>query len=487
MLRFTNLGDYQVVQREATNEAQIDATFTRLNAGASIRVVATDQNGAIINESRLGPRDPASLKLPSGGWYKIWVQETTSDFRSVLSEGVVPHIGIGEVFLVAGQSNSEATGESPQANPDLTSAASASADGIVSWRHKVDHGTLGSVWPAFLTLTQAKLKIPVAVVELGCGGTIVSQWLPAASGAVPATICGSALQNQGALYSRLSRAARNVGRFRAVLWHQGESDAVAGTSASDYQSRLEAIIAQFATDVGTPVPWLVSNASFTPGALGTDTVAATCELKAAPIENRAKMLPIRSAQQNLWKNGRALRGPDTDPYIGPFYRFAEGACVHLSNNGLNVVGQLWYKSVSEAGITPGLESPAALPAQSIYRFYSPQPDHWFRTDQVAPAGYAYEGVAFKTFVNAGPELSALNACTFSNGSHFLSRDAGCEGQTVSGALGYVSQSPARVGLAPIYRFYSEQPQTNFLATSHFDEGLQGNAIFAGILGYAPKF
>jgi len=66
--------------------------------------------------------------------------------------------------------------------------------------------------------------------------------------------------------------AKNAGIVKGVLWHQGEYDNAAGTSAEDYASRLSAIISQSRTDAGWDVPWGVALAGWYEARAGNPAV-----------------------------------------------------------------------------------------------------------------------------------------------------------------------------------------------------------------------
>jgi hypothetical protein len=83
-----------------------------------------------------------------------------------------------------------------------------------------------------------------------------------------------------------------------VLWHQGESDAVAGTGAQDYAQRLGATIEALRKDVGYPVDWFVAHAAFHCGS------------------TRPAELQVLNGQQELWLRGIAFQGPSAEDMPG---------------------------------------------------------------------------------------------------------------------------------------------------------------------------
>jgi hypothetical protein len=142
----------------------------------------------------------------------------------------------------------------------------------------------------------------------------------------------------GELYKRLNARIRSLGRrgFRAVLWHQGESDAnqrdtTRTLPGSLYRKYLEHIIEGSRAEAGWSVPWFVAQVSYhTPDDPGSED--------------------IRAAQKAVWESGSALQGPDSDALTGDL-RDGAGKGVHFSGKGLREHARRWADRVG-----PWLES-----------------------------------------------------------------------------------------------------------------------------------
>ena len=156
----------------------------------------------------------------------------------------VSDIGIGDVFIIAGQSNAVGQGTSNQAySGSLKATLFANSytyenclDPTDSSVDQVDTVSLdpfptGSVWPLIATEIMADQNVPVMFIPCAKGGTAISQWQP-----------GVNHQDRSTLYgSMIYRALQQSNGVKAVLWWQGESDALAGQSPAYYSAQLAAL------------------------------------------------------------------------------------------------------------------------------------------------------------------------------------------------------------------------------------------------------
>ena len=281
------------------------------------------------------------LKLPAGGWYSVEVA-TVDEKGATLESATVQHVGVGEVFVTGGQSNSTNWGEArTRTDTGMVTVFdgkewTVAADPIPG----VDAGQgKGSPWCLFGDDMYAKLHVPIAIVPVGKGSTSVRQWLP--KGDVveiePTKTYGmkknsdGKWESEGTLYDRMVERMKQLGPkgFRAMLWHQGESDAhqSAGHTlpGKDYRAMLERVIKESRKEVGWEVPWFVAVATWGSPQSPTDA-------------------DIREAQHGVVEDGVALQGPDTDTLIGA-NRQKDGTGVHMSLKGLYAHAALWANIV----------------------------------------------------------------------------------------------------------------------------------------------
>ncbi|MFT5108333.1 MAG: hypothetical protein ACI9UA_003977, partial [Pseudoalteromonas tetraodonis] len=205
----------------------------------------------LIDASPAGGNFAGTLSnVPAGGWYQLEVRSVTSGSPS--SPTVLDKIGVGDIFVTAGQSNSANHSPGGYVPADDRVSARNAATGS-TWVHASDpipiaSGGGGSVWPRLGDQLAATLDMPIGFIAVGVGGSQVSSWVPGA----------------GNYNNRLRPAVQSLPAdgFRAGLWHQGESDSIAGVSATTHASRLNSMISQSRIDAGWNIPWYICEASW---------------------------------------------------------------------------------------------------------------------------------------------------------------------------------------------------------------------------------
>ena len=347
--------DYQVVQRNTQDKGNIaiEGVFAAADTTAATleaRIAASGTKGewrklvASFQQSTF----QATLVIPAGGWYRIEVRAMSDD--KVVAEAAVAHVGVGEVFVVAGQSNAANHGEEKQS----TKSGKVVAFDGKQWQLANDpqpgaSGGGGSFLPPFGDAIAQRFGVPVGFIACGIGATSVREWLPkGASFPNPPTLTGRVQrlssgewESKGEAFDLLVARMEQMRPhgFRAVLWHQGESDANQQDPTRTlpghlYREYLEQIIRESRRAIGWEAPWFVAQVSYhVPGD------------EASP--------DIRAAQASLWKDGIALAGPDSDALKGEL-RESGGKGVHFSGPGLREHAARWVEKV-----TPWLEQQQA--------------------------------------------------------------------------------------------------------------------------------
>ena len=186
-----------------------------------------------------------------------------------------------------------------------------------AWRHAFDPqplatGTGGSPWSRLGDKLAKELKLPIGFISVGIGGSRVLFWTRAAN------------------FKRITDAieATKPNGFRAILWHQGESDAIAKTSAKKYAEMLTDIIKRSRKYAGWNVPWFVAIAAYHP---------RTKKPEETEICN-GQLLTIK-------QNDNVFIGPNTDNYPKTKETLADR--VHFNAKGLGMHSDDWLKILSK--------------------------------------------------------------------------------------------------------------------------------------------
>lgn len=244
----TGLADYQVLQRGRANAAAVSvAGLCDFDGNIEVRVsgrgVGTLGKWAVAGHARGGRWFAGIKSLLAGGPYRI-------DFRLGIDSASVNNVLVGDLWVLAGQSNMEGIGdlddrvdkphplvhsysmnerweraEEPlhwlnesidSCHSGVTAVPEKAARGIAAektWRQGRTKGAGCGL--AFAKARLADTGVPVGLIPCAHGGTSMAQWDPALKGKAGASLYGSMLRRVGVC----------GGRVAGVLWYQGESDA----------------------------------------------------------------------------------------------------------------------------------------------------------------------------------------------------------------------------------------------------------------------
>jgi len=285
----------------------------------------------------------AAIDVPAGGWYQMDLDYIANS--AVVGEATIAHVGVGELFVGAGQSNSTNSGsEATTPVSDLVVSYSGGhwQPGVDPQPGNHDTSSKGSYYPALGDLLAAKYGVPIAFASTGMGASAIRFWQPDYT--YDYTDYVSYARHNG-LYGWTLNRIKQLGPngFRAVLWHQGESDSshvkgVTRTTENEYYNGLKRLIETMRGDAGWNIPWYVAQASVWP----------------LPEENPMGDENIANAQMRIWSDKIAYEGANTDS-LGLEYRQPDGSRVHFTPFGLSAHGALWFDLLS-AGIDAEFET-----------------------------------------------------------------------------------------------------------------------------------
>lgn len=210
----------------------------------------------------------------------------------------VLYVGVGDIFVIAGQSNASGHADNNQSysHPTLKAAMfgndyqwkemSDPTDSYIGQIDVVSNDMLlgavpeGSIWPIIVDSIMANYNIPVGLIPCAAGGSTCNAWRPATNHLDRTTLYGS-------MHFRVD----SVGGAKAVLFWQGEQDAKACVPCSSYNARLDDIADNIQADMGIKIMPVLLERIFT----ATDACQDT----------------IRAAVTQAWTdNANVLVGPD---------------------------------------------------------------------------------------------------------------------------------------------------------------------------------
>ncbi len=308
-----------VYQRDEKNLAHIpvEVLYTRPVCGIRIRAIRQDYESDWSDLQLSYGTAAGTITLPAGDWFTLCMAAVDQEGK-IVEEDTIERVGAGEVFITCGQSNSLNFGEAltkaksnwpVSYNPQLHRWEACEDPQPCEAGPEADMGNGGSIWPAVGDLLSEQLHMPIGFYATGWGGAALEEF------------------GEGTIkYKRLLNAVScaGAGGARAILWHQGETDAVLETTEACYKAMLLALIQRLRKDSSFHIPWMIAKAAYHPKA------------------KREKEAVIRQAQRLCCNGKDILEGPDTDILQGDF-RILNSA--HFTLKGLQAHGKLWAEYI----------------------------------------------------------------------------------------------------------------------------------------------
>ncbi|HTK03638.1 MAG TPA: sialate O-acetylesterase [Alphaproteobacteria bacterium] len=321
-ITITSPVNYQVIQRNSSNQANI--TISGTYSGSPTAIEASWNSGAYstIVSSPTSGTFSGTLSAQSAGQGTLIVRFTNS---TSVSTSII-YVGIGDVFIIAGQSNANGYGFNNQVYSHPTIKASLFgkddiwknlADPVGDGTNSVDAvtgqlGAGGSVWPPLATILMNNQNVPIAFVPCADSGSLIASW--SRNNSNP----GDTATRYGSMYRRINA----VGNVKAVLWWQGESDF--NTNRTTYKTALVQLANNVYSDFG--VKLITAQIGDRVGVSGTG------------LDN------IRLAQVSAWNDaGNVLPGPALyDVNLSD----ESGDGLHFKSNGdIQIAANRWGAAV----------------------------------------------------------------------------------------------------------------------------------------------
>lgn len=247
-ITITNINSYQVFQRDDTGSADIliEGTYN----GSPVNIEARWNNSPTWTTLSIDDSETFSGALldQSQGQGTLEVRFSNDH----LIENSISNVGVGDIFIIAGQSNASGRGVTLNSyshpslkaalfgNDDLWKELTDSVDDSVNQVDDIstDTNAQGSPWPLVASHIMEIQNVPVAFIPTAKGGTRILQWQPGSNHADPSTLYGS-----------MNRRIQAIGgKAKGVLFYQGESNAEVNTPQSEYENLLNIFINSVASD-----------------------------------------------------------------------------------------------------------------------------------------------------------------------------------------------------------------------------------------------
>jgi hypothetical protein len=271
---------YQIFQRDAAGRSSIPVSGTFKGSPTSIQARWRGGDWQTIADHPSGGSFKGVLTNQSAG-------QGTLDVRFADNPHVFwrqRYVGIGDVYLIAGQSNAEGRITAPQfyTHPRLRAGV---YDQQNRWREAYDPTDASftnqySVWPLLATRIMLATGVPVAFITTGQGATGL-------------VAMGAPWSKPGAVYAACVASVRasGVNGLKAVLWYQGETDANSPVmTEAQYRDALKKLRGDLSSDLG----W---------SSLSLVTAQLAYFHSAGSTETAASLNAVRLAQSNPQTTG----------------------------------------------------------------------------------------------------------------------------------------------------------------------------------------
>lgn len=259
--------------------------------------------------------------VPRGGLYRIETILQLDDAPVEWSTrgDMVHHVGVGDVWVIAGQSNAAGYGKTPTEDGPELGIHMFHADG--HWKlaaHPLGDstGTLyppnreggnasHSPWLAFAKRLKAALGYPIGLIPAALGGSAVAAWVPSVD---------------GVLFRNMMRYIEDAGGVvKGCVWYQGESDAGADQRKL-YARRFEEFVADFRACMKNP---------------GLPVITAQlnrCICNEIPLEGNPDWEEMREIQRQIARKMKNV-------YIIPTMDLGLSDGIHTNSQGNLVIGE----------------------------------------------------------------------------------------------------------------------------------------------------
>ncbi len=247
---------YAVIQRDGSSQADIVVSGSYTGTPTAIEARWKGGAWATIDASPAGNVFSGTLTNQ-----QAYAGDSQGDLEvrftnDTDSSATVPFVGIGDIIVIAGQSNASGRGTNSQVWTAATSYPTlvpslfsngynyqglydptdfdAGGDNIAD-----DGSAAGSIWPLMAGAIMEHTGCPVMFVPCSKGGSGSDEWQP-----------GVDHVDRTTLYGSMNYRIGQVGGAALVCWWQGETDGLSAVSQATYNANLDAVADAVQADRG---------------------------------------------------------------------------------------------------------------------------------------------------------------------------------------------------------------------------------------------
>lgn len=311
---------------------RVEARLNAINGG-------TSTNWATIQSNVQGGVYSGSIDA-KGGWYELQVRGWKGD--QLVGSTQVSRVGIGEVFLISGQSNAQGYKNyggpgaaddrvscinyynEGQPNSDLSAPVFShlDADSYIAPR-----GNSAWSWGKLGDILANRFGVPILFYNIGWYGSAVKNWRESINGTAYSVYNGEAFYPNGAPYGNLRSVLQYyvpATGIRAILWSQGEAEIIdQNSTTTSYFNDLSSVIQASRGESGKNLSWMVSLTSY------SNDTGINAKVTAGQTQ-------VISSVPNVFA------GPNTDVIQVPRI---DG--VHFQGDGLVQLAESWSNQIND--------------------------------------------------------------------------------------------------------------------------------------------
>lgn len=244
--------------------------------------MGVEVNWASLDTDPQGGIFSGELRL-FGGWYTVLVRGLLNGVE--VEQAAVNRMGIGEVFIICGQSNAQGirgysvgapaqdervnyinnnqNSHSSLADPNPPTFAHLNS----SDAHLSPMGQGAWCWGTLGDRLVQKFNVPVLFINASWEGTSIQNWSQSSQDQPTFNAYGGFQYPPSMPYANLAISIRyyaNTLGMRSILWMHGETDNYPlRTSRADYANRLQFLINKLTADLGQRIIWTIARTSRT--------------------------------------------------------------------------------------------------------------------------------------------------------------------------------------------------------------------------------